>query len=156
METTHLIRFQDCDPFGHLNNARFIDYFINAREEHLSKFYSFDPYDYSTKTGNAWLIGGHQIAYLSPAKLMEKVTIASVLMGWNANDILLEMTMWDEQKAQLKSIVWTRFVHVNLRDMKKTEHGELLTKLFKDDVDSKRSYLKFEDRIQDIKTNKNE
>ncbi len=30
-ETQIVIRFQDCDPFGHLNNARYIDYFVNAR-----------------------------------------------------------------------------------------------------------------------------
>jgi acyl-CoA thioester hydrolase len=26
LESTAVIRFQDCDPFGHLNNARYIDY----------------------------------------------------------------------------------------------------------------------------------
>ena len=32
-----MTRFSDCDPFGHLNNARYIDYFINAREDHLRR-----------------------------------------------------------------------------------------------------------------------
>ncbi len=27
------IRFQDCDPFNHLNNAAYINYLINARED---------------------------------------------------------------------------------------------------------------------------
>jgi acyl-CoA thioester hydrolase len=30
-ESEALIRFPDCDPFNHLNNSRYIDYFINAR-----------------------------------------------------------------------------------------------------------------------------
>ncbi len=30
-ESKVLIRFSDCDPFNHLNNARYIDYFINAQ-----------------------------------------------------------------------------------------------------------------------------
>ncbi|WP_192348725.1 hypothetical protein [Algoriphagus sp. Y33] len=30
-ESNSVIRFQDYDPFNHLNNARYIDYFINAR-----------------------------------------------------------------------------------------------------------------------------
>ncbi len=40
-----VIRFQDCDPFGHLNNARYIDYFINAREGHLVEYYNLDIYE---------------------------------------------------------------------------------------------------------------
>ena len=35
------IRFNDCDMFGHLNNARFIDYLINARQDHLKEHYDF-------------------------------------------------------------------------------------------------------------------
>ena len=36
------IRFNDCDMFGHLNNARYIDYLINARQDHLKDEYNFD------------------------------------------------------------------------------------------------------------------
>jgi len=36
------IRFQDCDPFNHLNNSKYIDYFINAREEQILKHYDLD------------------------------------------------------------------------------------------------------------------
>ena len=36
------IRFTDCDMFGHLNNSRYLDYLINAREDHLKDFYNFD------------------------------------------------------------------------------------------------------------------
>ena len=41
-ESKHLIRFPDCDPFNHLNNSRYLDYFINAREDHLIKFHQFN------------------------------------------------------------------------------------------------------------------
>lgn len=30
-ETKAVIRFQDCDPLQHLNNAKYFDYFFNAR-----------------------------------------------------------------------------------------------------------------------------
>lgn len=153
-ETTHLIRFQDCDPFGHLNNARFIDYFINAREDHLLQFHDFDMYTYSKQTGKAWVVGGHQIAYFSPANLMEKVMISSVLVEWNEHDILLEMSMWNEHKTQLKSVIWTRFVHVSLKEMKKTAHGELLNEKFAVEVNPQIRNLRFEDRIADLKNNK--
>ena len=32
------IRFNDGDLFGHLNNSRYLDYFINAREDHLKEY----------------------------------------------------------------------------------------------------------------------
>ena len=51
LESTTKIRFQDCDPFRHLNNARYTDYFMNAREDQLAQFY-----------GN-WL---HEGQYLDP------------------------------------------------------------------------------------------
>ena len=36
------IRFQDCDPFNHLNNAAYLNYFVNAREDQISKHYGID------------------------------------------------------------------------------------------------------------------
>ena len=43
-ESKVLIRFSDCDPFNHLNNARYIDYFINAREDQLLANINFNIY----------------------------------------------------------------------------------------------------------------
>ena len=40
-ESKVAIRFQDCDPFAHLNNAKYIEYFINAREDHLIQAYGY-------------------------------------------------------------------------------------------------------------------
>jgi len=36
------IRFQDCDPFNHLNNSKYIDYFINTREDQLLEYYGLE------------------------------------------------------------------------------------------------------------------
>lgn len=151
-ETTHLIRFQDCDPFGHLNNSKFLDYFINAREDHLLTFYDFDPYTYTKETGHAWVVGGHQIAYFSPANMMEKVLVSSILLEWNKADILVELSMWNEQKTQLKALIWTRFIHVNLKEMKKAEHGEWLTTKFALEENRHLSGLNFEGRITELKS----
>jgi YbgC/YbaW family acyl-CoA thioester hydrolase len=154
-ETTHLIRFQDCDPFGHLNNSKFIDYFINAREDHILEFHKFDTFKYTKETGNAWVVGEHQIKYLFPAFLMEKVVITSELVEWNSDDILIELTMWNEQKTRLKSVVWTRFVHISLKEMKKTVHGELLNIQFTNFENLKIRDIKFEDRIFQLKNSTN-
>ena len=38
------IRFQHCDPFNHLNNGSYIDYFMNHREDQLIMHYDIDIY----------------------------------------------------------------------------------------------------------------
>ena len=35
LSSTAIIRFQDCDPYSHLNNGRYLDYFMNAREDQV-------------------------------------------------------------------------------------------------------------------------
>ena len=42
LESNMKIRFQDCDPFNHLNNAAYLNYFMNAREDHLIENYGID------------------------------------------------------------------------------------------------------------------
>ena len=42
LESKVKIRFQDCDPFNHLNNAAYINYFINAREDQILENYHLD------------------------------------------------------------------------------------------------------------------
>ena len=36
-KSSSLIRFQDCDPLRHLNNAKYFDYYFNAREDQVPK-----------------------------------------------------------------------------------------------------------------------
>ena len=129
-ESTYLIRFSDCDPFNHLNNAKYIDYFLNAREDHLSEYYDFKVHEYAKTTGKSWVVAQNQIVYLSPAILMEKVMIQTQIIEWNTSDILVEMNMWDENKNKLKALLWTRFVHIDLNEQKRTKHAEELNTQF--------------------------
>jgi acyl-CoA thioester hydrolase len=133
LESDVLIRFPDCDPFNHLNNARYIDYFINAREDHLMRL-GFNIYDVARDPGLSWVVGSHRIAYLRPALLMEKVIIDSTLIAWRERDLVVEMRMWNQDKSELKSLLWTTFVHVNLRTGKSIPHSEEFTRLFADYV----------------------
>ena len=50
LESEVVARFQDCDPFGHLNNARYMDYLINAREDQLIHFYQINIYQHAEQT----------------------------------------------------------------------------------------------------------
>ncbi len=95
--STTRIRFQDCDPFNHLNNGRYTHYFMNAREDHLLEHYDLDIYAITRTTGRTWVVSKSQIAYLRPAMLMEEVTIESQLINYGPKYVEAEMRMWDKE-----------------------------------------------------------
>ena len=98
IESKVRVRFPDCDPFNHLNNSRYIDYIINAREDQLLEAYDFDLYQLAKEKGISWVVAQNQIAYLLPAMLMETVTIESKLLSFDDKSLVVEALMWDEQK----------------------------------------------------------
>lgn len=122
LETFYTVRFSDCDPFRHLNNARYIDYLLNAREDHLKTFYDMDLASFY-KQGLGWVVMQHEINYLRPATLNEKICIQSGLLEAGADELLVEMLMLDEKKSHLKAILHTRFIPISLHTGKKEPHS---------------------------------
>lgn len=145
------IRFPDCDPFNHLNNSRYIDYFINAREDHLADHYGLDVYKMARETGISWVVSQTQVAYLSSAELMETVTIQTKLIAFSSKHLLAEAVMWNKDKTQVKAIMWVRFVHFNLRTKKSHLHSEELMRLFNDIVCPLPREMDFEERTGSFK-----
>ncbi|MCC6298176.1 MAG: acyl-CoA thioesterase [Anaerolineales bacterium] len=136
-ESEVVARFQDCDPFGHLNNARYLDYFINAREDHLIHYYDLNIYEHAEQAKAAWVVSKTHIAYLRPVLVMEKVRIRTRVMHYSENSIVVEALMLDSAGTRLKSMLWVEFAYVSLesgRPMKHTpELMDLLQKvLFSD------------------------
>ena len=150
-ETAHLIRFPDCDPFNHLNNSRYIDYFINAREDHLLKFHHFNIYELALKKGISWVVREHQIVYLKPALLMETVVIQSTLIRMDEREIAVEMCMWNHDKSSMKAFLWTNFVHFNLQTQKREIHSADLMKTFQPYCIALPSSLQFEQRLEQLR-----
>ena len=119
----YTIRFTDCDLFGHLNNGRYIDYLLNAREDHLKTEYGLDLTDFY-KQGLSWLVAGHEISYIRPAAYNERVSIKSMLLRAEAGSLLVEMQMMDENETHLKSLMWTKFIHVNVKTGRRENHTD--------------------------------
>ena len=115
------IRFTDCDMFGHLNNSRYLDYLINAREDHLKDVYNFDFNEYYNND-LAWVIGSHEIAYLRPAVFNEIVTIQSTLLNVNIESLHLETIMMNEEQNHLKAIMRSRLIPINIKTGRKEQH----------------------------------
>lgn len=130
LESKTKIRFQDCDPFNHLNNGKYIEYLINAREDQLIAYYNLDIFEYAKQTGNSWVVGSNQIGYLRPANLMEVVSIDSQLIRYSDKNLFVEIRMWNEAKTELKAILWSSFVHFNILKAKAAHHSNELKDLF--------------------------
>lgn len=116
------IRFQDCDPFAHLNNARYLDYFINAREDHLNQAYGFNLYEKAKQLKCNWVVTRHQIAYLAPANLNETVVMRTSLRRYTDQAVMMEGKMFDAAGARLKALLWTEFTYVSLETGRSTKH----------------------------------
>jgi YbgC/YbaW family acyl-CoA thioester hydrolase len=114
------VRFNDCDPLGHLNNSKYIDYFLNAREDHLKESYGIDLKEWVAQ-GNIFVVSSHEIRYLRAVTYNEIISIQSALIGWGETSLQVEMLMYDANK-ELKAILWTSFTRINARTGRKEVH----------------------------------
>ncbi|NMH88808.1 acyl-CoA thioesterase [Flavivirga algicola] len=145
------VRFQDCDPFNHLNNGSYINYFMNHREDALIEHYDIDIFKIAKLSGKGWVSSSNQIAYLKPAYLMETVVIESQLIDYTDSELKVEMRMYNEDKSHLKAIIWCSFVHFNLLKQKREIHTEDLMFLFKNVYNPMNAFT-FEERLIQIKS----
>jgi len=116
--TFYTIRFNDCDPFGHLNNSRYIDYFLNAREDHLKEHYSIDLKEWAAK-GIGFVVSRHEIQYIRAVSYNDTVCIQSALVGYGDNYLEVEMQMYDKDGQNLKAVLLSKFTQINLSTGKK-------------------------------------
>ncbi|HWB28010.1 MAG TPA: acyl-CoA thioesterase [Chitinophagaceae bacterium] len=123
LESFYIVRFSDCDPMGHLNNARYLDYMLNAREDHLRDNYQISLPEFA-KRGVTWVVTNHEIQYVRPAFYNEKICIVSQVIDAGESYIKVELIMYDEHKQQLKALLWTTFTHIHLKTGKRETHAD--------------------------------
>ena len=122
LESSSTVRFQDCDPFGHFNNPRYIDYFINAQLVRMANAYGVNLYTGDAATVANWVVKKSQIAYVRPAKLAEVVRIGRGLIHFDERTNVVETLMLDETGQQLKALCWIEFAYVSLTTGRPTMH----------------------------------
>jgi acyl-CoA thioester hydrolase len=123
LKSYYRVRFPDCDPMNHLNNSRFLDYMLNAREDHLREAYQL-TLEELMKKGVFWVVSGHEILYKRPALYNEMVCITSALIGQSEQHLQVEMQMWNEAQTELKAILWSNFTVVDAKTGRKSRHTE--------------------------------
>jgi acyl-CoA thioester hydrolase len=128
-ETLHRIHFQDCDPLGHLNNARYFDYFLNAREEHVLAHYAQQLNPLTQQQQAAWVITKHCISYLKPARPGAQVHISSQLIHFDNSNLVIEMQMRDEENTRLLALLWSEMAFVRVPAGTRLDHADALMDL---------------------------
>lgn len=151
LESKMRVQYQDCDPFNHLNNAKYIDYAMAARTEQLLEQYGFNTAELAYQQGLGWVAAQTQVSYFFPASWLEMLTIESRLLQFSASSLLVEAIVWDEHKTHTKSVVWIKLVHFDIKNQKSNKHPEDMLDLF-----SKIHYPiandpTFEDRVKSFK-----
>lgn len=149
LESKIRVRFQDCDPFNHLNNSSYIDYFFNAREDQLLRDYDIDIYRHAKETGKGWVVVSNQISYFKPALLTETVTIESQIVNFSPRSIQVELRMFDETKKQLKAVMWSKVVYFDIKSQRGAVHSEDFMKLFSE-AHAPLEAKTFEERMNNI------
>ena len=151
LESQTRIRFDHCDPFGHLNNSAFLNYFQNAREDQVEEAYGLDIHAFFRKTGRAWVVGQNQIVYLQPAMVRELVTIQTSMVRVSDTSMLVEHVMLDEKKEKIKAVLWTKFVYIDVRKTARATHEPELMELFEEVVVKEETPELFEERVKQLR-----
>ena len=153
--STNRIDFQDCDPFGHLNNTKYLNYMMNARSDHLRKYYDLDIYEHTKKTQNAWIVSKNKIAYLHPVTFNKKVLFESQLVYADQRRVLPQCIMFSEDKSTLHAILWAEFIYVDVKTGRPKKHEpniqDLLNKVNVNiDKEPKIEHLNFDASVKQI------
>ncbi|GAA3974510.1 acyl-CoA thioesterase [Hymenobacter antarcticus] len=152
-ESTHHVYFQDCDMLGHLNNARYLDYFLNAREDHTTAHYALNMGELTREQHAAWVITKHHISYLKPARQGVRVRILSQLIHFDNSNLVLEMQMRSEDGQRLLALLWSEMTYVAMPAGTRADHSDALMDLL-DELDVEEvSYDPdgFDDRVKEVR-----
>lgn len=112
--STKIVSFKDCDAFGLLYNTRYLDYIMDARAEHLMKFYDLDFFRDSQINHETWVVQGHQTAYIEPVRVHEEIIIRTRMFQVGKSSSHIEGLIFSGNGARLKYVQWTKLAYINL------------------------------------------
>lgn len=118
MKSLRRVNFEDCDPFSHLNNANYLNYFLTAREEQLRTNKVLNIFEHVKTTGNSWAVISHNIRYFKPSLLGEELEIWSRMLTFDRFRNLVEFVMLCPEKHHLKSVMHSEFAYFSIKRAK--------------------------------------
>ena len=114
---------------GHLNNARYLDYFLNAREDQVAQHYALNMGELAREQHAAWVVTKHYISYLKPARQGEEVLIRTQLIHFDNSNLLVEMQMRAADGLRLLALLWSEMTFVKIPAGTRLDHSDELMDL---------------------------
>ena len=106
------IRSYECDSYGHVNNATYLNYLEYARMMALQE--NNLTLDKMKKNGYLVVIRRIEIDYKRPLYMNEKVLIKTSLNHAGKTSGTFHQQILDEKKKQLSAEAWVTWVFTNL------------------------------------------
>ncbi|WP_297984606.1 thioesterase family protein [uncultured Chryseobacterium sp.] len=131
LSTEVKIRFSDCDPIGHLNNVKYLEYMLNAREDHVEAGYGFTYEEYTRKTGCTWIAIQNEIAYLKEVRYNSKVLITSKTIEISDRVSKVEILMKSLDEKTVHCVLWCTVIYFNMKTRLSESHPEETKELFR-------------------------
>jgi acyl-CoA thioester hydrolase len=66
-------------------------------------------------------------------------------------EVFVEMKMWNERKDKLKSVLWSNFVHINMKTQKPESHSKELIEMFLPFENPLPSPMSFDERVEQLR-----
>lgn len=156
ISTVVKVRFSDCDPIGHLNNVKYLEYMLNAREDHVEDFYGFTYEEYTRKTGCTWIAIQNEIAYLKEVRYNSKVVISSKTIEVSDRISKVEILMKSEDEQTIFAVLWITVIYFNMKTRKsevqpqetKDLFRKFLVTLDQKDFQSRTEYLRRQNKLK--------
>ncbi|MGV4414618.1 acyl-CoA thioesterase [Chryseobacterium sp. T1] len=128
------IRFGDCDPIGHLNNVKYLEYMLNAREDHVEQGFGFTYEEYTKKTGCTWVSIQNEIAYLKEVKYNAKVVLTSKTIEIQDRVAKVEILMKSEDEKSIHAVLWMTVIYFNMKTRASEVHPKETMDLFRESL----------------------
>ena len=132
LSTVVKVRFSDCDPIGHLNNVKYLEYMLNAREDHVENGYGFTYEEYTRRTGCTWITIQNEIAYLKEVRYNAKVMITSKTIEVGDRLSKVEILMKSEDGSTIHSVLWLTVIYFDMKTRRAAIQPPETINLFKD------------------------
>ncbi len=124
------IRFSDCDPIGHLNNVKYLEYMLNAREDHVEEYYGFTYEEYIRQTGCTWIAVQNEIAYLKEVRANTRVEVSSKIIQNEDRISKVELQMKSLDGKTVHAVMWMTVIYFNMKTRKSEVQPKETMELF--------------------------
>jgi len=122
-DLSYKVRFNDCDPMGHLNNGKYIDYFVNGMEDFLFKKFRINLAEELSR-GIGWVVRDHRILYLNPVKHHQTVFIKVEFVQIKEKEFEVEMQMYSSNSNRIHALIRSTFSCFNIEKKCRIPHPE--------------------------------